>query len=130
MIIAVAGCKDESVYGEVQGVVTLDGKRLTDVEVVFLPDPEKGTSGQRSVALADAQGRYRIASDAGRGGAPVGFHRVCINDLLASPAQPEKQGKSRFPAEYSSARSTPLRDIEVKPGAQTIDLKVKRRLPQ
>ena len=129
-------------------MVTLDGKPLTDAEVVFLPDPEKGTKGRRSVALTDKDGRYRIASDEGRAGAPVGSHRVCINDLLAGPpgvalpvrpedntkkpagAQVEDGGprdpkRSRFPQAYCSANLTPFRDIEVKEGNQVINFDVK-----
>jgi hypothetical protein len=77
------GCQKEQPYGLVEGVVTLNGKPLTDVEVVFMPDPEKGTTGRRSASLVDKQGHYQIADDKGRPGAPVGIHRVCINDLLA-----------------------------------------------
>jgi hypothetical protein len=152
VLVPVAGCGGQRPYGEVQGTVTLDGQPLANVEVVFLPDPEKANTGKRSVALTDAQGRYRLSSDAGREGAPVGFHRVCINDLLAGPpgvatgpplveptarpagapgpaAQHQEERRSRFPPEYGSALSTPLRDIEIKPGSQRIDLDVHRQLP-
>jgi hypothetical protein len=146
------GCQREQPYGEVEGVITLDGKPLTKAEVVFLPDPEKGTKGRRSTALTDEQGRYRISSDKGRAGAPVGFHRVCINDLIgagigpAAPAIPEEgeekgpagpaglkapgpggqnMPKSRLPKAYTNAAETPFRDIEVKEGTQIIDLSLK-----
>src|SRR5262249_52672458 len=82
------GCQRELPYGVVEGEVTLDGKPLTDVEVVFLPDPDRGTQGRRSVALVDREGRYRLASDAGRAGAPVGFHRVCVIDMRSPPWAP------------------------------------------
>lgn len=78
------GCNRET-YGVVEGVVTLDGMPLSKTEVVFMPDPEKGMTGKRSVALTDEQGHYRITSDAGRAGAPVGFHRVCFNDMTVGP---------------------------------------------
>jgi len=80
--LAVMGCSQEHPYGEVEGVVTLDGKPLTNVEIVFMPDPEKGNRGRRSTAVPDKDGHFRIASDAGQTGAPVGFHRVIVNDLL------------------------------------------------
>ena len=154
VLVPFAGCVGKRPYGEVEGMVTLDGQPLANVEVVFLPDPEKGNTGKRSVALTDAQGRYRLSSDAGQEGARAGFHRVCINDLLAglpgvaSPqsltpshrrgpagdsdpgAQPQKESRARFPAEYSSALGTPFRDIEIKPGSQRIDLDVHRQLPR
>jgi hypothetical protein len=144
-----AGCQREHPYGEVEGVVTLDGKPLTHAEVVFMPDPEKGNSGRRSVALTDDHGHYRIASDVGRPGAPVGVHRVCVNDMLVgspgmpppvvlpddtakgpagskpAPAGPGNQKRSRFPPAYSSAIDTPFRDIEVKEGSQVINLELK-----
>jgi hypothetical protein len=144
-----SGCPREHPYGEVEGVVTLDGKPLAHAEVVFMPDPEKGNSGRRSVALTDDQGHYRIASDAGRSGAPVGAHRVCVNDMLAGspgvpppaglpdenakgpagtqpvPAGPGNQKCSRFPPAYSSAIDTPFRDIEVKEASQVINLELK-----
>lgn len=146
------GCEREIPYGSVEGVVTLDGKPLTDAEVVFMPDPAKGAKGRRSVALTDKNGRYRITSDAGKDGAPVGFHRVIINDMLLGapgslrpaehpegeqkgplgttappedPAAGSNKKKSRFPVAYSNANDTPFRDIEVKPGEQTIDLPLK-----
>jgi hypothetical protein len=77
------GCQKAQPYGLVEGVVTLDGVPLTGIEVVFMPDPEKGTKGRRSTSLVDKEGHYRIASDKGRSGAPVGIHRICIIDLLA-----------------------------------------------
>jgi hypothetical protein len=119
---------------------------------VFLPDPEKGARGRRSVALVEKNGHYQIASDAGRPGAPVGVHRVCVNDLLAgppgvAPVTPEEDAKgpagtkdeskeshnakrSRFPPAYGSAITTPLRDIEVKEGRQTINIDLKRQGPR
>jgi hypothetical protein len=153
VLVPLTGCRANHPYGEVEGMVTLEGQPLANVEVVFLPDPEKGNTGRRSVALTDAQGRYQLASDAGQEGAPVGFHRVCINDLLAGPpgvavpaplveqgakpagapnpaAQPPKESRSRFPPDYGSSVSTPFRAIQIKPGSQRIDLDVKRKLPR
>lgn len=149
-----SGCQRELPYGEVEGVVTFEGKPLTNVEVVFMPDPEKGGKGRRSTSLTDKEGRYRITSDAGKAGAPVGYHRVCIIDMLNPPwtpiaALPGEDGKApggakgpagmkvgppgkeepkraRFPAAYGSANSTPLRDVEVKEGTQKLDFDLKR----
>jgi hypothetical protein len=121
---------------------------------VFLPDPAKGTQGRRSVGLVDKEGRYRLASDAGRPGAPVGFHRVCIIDMLAPPWSPasapaaegtngakgpagttggaagqDSSKRSRYPSAYGSANSTPFVDIEVKEGDQVINLELNRERP-
>ena len=151
------GCQKEQPYGLAEGTVTLDGKPLADVEVVFMPDPEKGTNGHLSVAFVDKEGHYQIANDAGRPGAPVGFHRVCIKDMLerekAGPGSviilPEdtskgpagtkapdetnaraagpNKPKSRFPSAYGSAIDTPFRDIEVQEGTQVINLDLKSK---
>lgn len=154
-LFALAGCSGERPYGEVEGVVTLDGRPLANAEVSFLPDPEKGNGGPRSVALTDKDGRFRITSDAGRAGAPVGAHRVCVKDLLVGPPgvmqppeafNPDDPGKgpvgtrapaptapkkqSRFPGAYSNSSQTPLRDIEVREGKQTINVELKSALPR
>lgn len=86
-LLAAIGCNREIPYGSVEGVVTFEGKPVEDAEVIFMPDPGKGTSGPRSVALTDKNGHYRIASDLGRDGTPVGFHVVQINDIAAMGRQ-------------------------------------------
>jgi hypothetical protein len=66
----------------VEGTVTLDGAPLPDVEVVFVPDPARGNTGNNASAVTDAQGRYRLRSPKeGRDGAAVGAHRVVVTDL-------------------------------------------------
>ena len=155
--LPLAGCSKERPYGVVEGVVTLDGKPLTNVEVVFMPDPEKGNGGRRSTAVPDKDGHFRIASDMGQEGAPVGFHRVVVNDLLkpkkgnmpavkvaddekggeggpvgvkAPPkaaTDPNEKKKLRFSDDYSDAIKTPFKDIEVKEGSQVIDLALKSK---
>jgi hypothetical protein len=152
------GCQSEIPYGSVEGVVTVDGKPLPNAEVVFMPDPDKGTVGPRSVAITDRDGHYRIASDKGRDGTPVGFNSVVVNDLVAldlkykmmrglvpptgdddaprapihtgnpNEQKPKVEVKLRFPEAYTDAARTPFRDIEVKPGVQTIDLKLTTNL--
>ena len=103
------------------------------------------------MSLTDEQGHFRIASDAGRTGAPVGFHRVCILDMIerergpgpviAAPDEttkgplgakapsdaksPTPTKKGRFPRAYVTALETPFRDIEVKEGDQVINLDLK-----
>jgi hypothetical protein len=143
-LIFLAGCGQQP-SGEITGVVTLDGQPMPDIEVRFLPDPEKGTTGRHAAARTDVQGRYRLVVDkVGRDTVPVGFHRVCLYDLLADdpygsgatrvrePAgvplseQPLPQRhRSRIPLEYITADSTPLRNIEVKAGSQTINLEIR-----
>lgn len=75
--------------GPVEGVVTLDGKPLDTVEIVFLPDPVKGTKGARAACYTDAQGRFKLTSEKyGQEGALVGYHRVVIRDITSLPDPP------------------------------------------
>jgi hypothetical protein len=144
--LGLAGCGPPR--AEVEGVVTRDGKPLENVEVVFLPDPDLGSKGPRAAALTDKDGHYHLRSDKGQEGAVVGKYRVLLVDnatrrrfgapgvrppvgdggaaargVKAPPPQPEKK-ESRVPVRYGSARWTPLRGIEVKPGPNRHDFKV------
>jgi hypothetical protein len=75
-------------------------------------------------------------------GVVIGFHRVMITDLLmvadftsagdapragagAAPPQPPGSKKRRFPTVYGDPVETPLKNVEVKPGKQTLDFTVK-----
>src|SRR5438132_6987554 len=52
-LAAVSGCSRGPQFGEVSGTVTLNGRPLSDLEVVFLPDPGAGTSGPTSTAKSE-----------------------------------------------------------------------------
>jgi hypothetical protein len=139
VLVAGAGCGGPSV-ATVEGVVTLGGRPLADVEVQFIPDPAQGTTGPPASAYTDKDGRYRIEAT-GKAGVVVGKHRVCVNDAtLMMPgggagADPEGGApgagpkaaprRSRVPAAYSDATRTPFAAVEVKPGTQTLDLALK-----
>src|SRR5262249_54195948 len=78
---------EEASFGQVQGVVTLDGQPLGTVEVAFLPDPSLGTRGATANCYTDARGRYTLRTEReDRDGALVGHHRVVINDIAALPS--------------------------------------------
>src|SRR5215467_14613382 len=101
-------------FGQVQGIVTLDGQPLGTVEVAFLPDPTLGTRGATANCYTDDQGRYTLRTEKeDRDGALVGHHRVVINDIAAlpspgalpgtdarEPAGPPK--KNRVPPDFSN----------------------------
>jgi hypothetical protein len=149
-----AGCNNSTSnaqFVDVEGVVTLDGKPLPEVEVQFLPDPDKGNAGPSSSAYTDAKGHFKLhCEQAKRDGAVVGTHRVRVIDItsvttpanlpgmtppgpLAAPAgqlgtaKPAGQGEpakpSRVPAAYTNAADTPIRQV-LRPGKQTIDLQL------
>src|SRR5262245_30220981 len=115
LCVTVAGCGAGPPHGEVEGTVRRDGKPLANVLVVFVPDPDRATPGGRAAGQTDAQGRYRVRADAGRDGAPVGWHRVVAEDLaiLNAPRAPDgtvtRKPPVRFPPRYGDPLQTPLR---------------------
>ena len=136
----VLGCSRGPELANVEGVVTLDGQPLEKVEVIFLPDSEKGNTGPRASSYTDAQGHYKLHCDqANQDGAALGLNRIYIRDLTvpirlpgmkkapAELARPDAQSESgkgpRVPAVYTSAGQTPLH-LEVKPGSQTHNIEL------
>jgi hypothetical protein len=145
LLAGLVGCARGPEFGEVRGKVTLDGQPLPEVEVVFLPDPERGTLGPKSSCYTDDQGRYVAQTSKGRDGVAIGFCRVCIHDIRAllspfggdaikkagahgkepdKPSRPRPPPPSRVPAAYASVRDTPLKAVEVKPGKNELNFEL------
>jgi hypothetical protein len=120
----------------VEGIVTLDGKPLADVEVQFIPEPEQQQSATPASAYTDESGRYRIES-----GVCVGPNRVCVNDARlmmpgggidpddGTPGADRKSSprRSRVPEIYSDATRTPHRAINIQSGVQTLNFTLKSK---
>lgn len=124
-LLGACGCGPRTVYGEVEGVVTVNGKPLPKAEVRFMPEPGGG-SNTRAIGYTDANGRYTLALDDGKSGIAVGNYVVCLADPSAKRPQsgPAKGRLSapRFAAEFTDASRTPLRGFTVQTGRQTIDI--------
>jgi hypothetical protein len=135
------GCSGRQ-FAEVEGTVTLDGKPLEEVEVVFVPDSLKGNPGNNASAYTDAQGHYKLRSERDqRDGTVLGPHRVIVIDLPAQPdlrpggalqpgeaaqkPMPSKPKSRRFPVAYEDTQLTPFKEAEVKFGKQTLDFEIK-----
>jgi hypothetical protein len=132
-VVAMAGCKrSEYTFAEVQGHVTQNGQPKPNVVVCFWPDIEAGTKAPRATAVTDATGYYRLRCDEGTDGAVIGRYRVCLTTFTigkTSAASPNSKAvaaaTSPIPDRYGSFRDTPIRDIEIKPGAvQTFDFTI------
>jgi hypothetical protein len=135
-----AGCSGRE-FAEVEGTVTLDQKPLAEVQVVFVPDVVKGNKGNNASAFTDAQGHYRLRAERdGKDGTVLGPHRVYFVDLTAvpnltgvpaPPGQPARRSgpgiPTRFPRVYTDLLETPFKDVEIKPGKQTLDFDLKSR---
>lgn|GEM_PF-968907 len=135
-------------FAEVEGQITLEGKPLADVEVMFLPDPVKGNRANNSTAFTDEQGHYTLfAPRDQRSGTVLGPHRVAITDLTmvvdttgagdagkaakrspsSGPAMPGTKPR-RFPKEYGDPLETPFQDIDVVSGKQVCNFELKTAL--
>jgi len=139
LALVVVGCGSPE-RATVEGVVTLDGKPLADVEVQFIPEPEQGHGAVSASGYTDERGRYRIESG-GTGGVCVGLNRICVNDARlmmpgggtdpndGTPGAKAAAGplRSRIPEVYSDATRTPHRAVSIKSGVQTFDLALKNK---
>lgn len=136
----VCGCSGPSnTFAPVEGVVTRNGRPVPRVQVVFFADGD--SRGPRATGLTDDAGRFRLVTDDGKEGAPVGQHRVCVIDasklagrvgLLANrgadaankaPQSKPTDKAAAIPPQYARPADTPLR-AEVRPGAQTINFQI------
>ncbi len=134
-LLAVIGCSAPE-FASVDGVVTLDGSPLVDVEVQFIPEPGQVFEAPPASGYTNADGRYSIQSTH-TFGVLVGRHRVCINDAMVMSGKgpqvdlesgeatagtlPQMAPRVRVPLTYSDANRTPFKNLEIKQGAQTVD---------
>lgn len=129
LAVAASGCgKKPPEFGQVEGIVRVKGQPQGRLLIRFLPDPAKGNDSPiNSTGTSDAQGKFTLEHiyDGKTGpGAPVGWHRVVVEDRSRGPTpQGQTPPLPLVAIEYSSPGSTPLLK-EVKPGAQTIDLDI------
>ena len=142
VLIAACGCSGPTVtFAPVEGTVTRDGRPLARVQVIFLADGD--SHGPRATGITDDAGRFRLTTDDGKTGAPVGRHRVCVIDATTAAerlgriangiphGEPGKESRAKTPAgktsavppAYGRAEETPFR-AEVRPGAQIIDFRI------
>jgi hypothetical protein len=132
LVIAPLGCgSGRENLGLVSGTLSWNKKPVPGIQIVFVPDEDRGSKGKRSLGITDANGHFHLLCDNGQPGAVIGFHKVL---LMASgrmtdrgdPAQSAAAGSKTpvrpvIPPEYGNPAATPVKR-EVKPGSQTIDL--------
>src|SRR5262245_49553052 len=90
LIVATGGCRRGPTWdlAQVEGTVTKDGRPLSGVKVVFLPDTDAGATGPRSSGLTDADGHYHLRTDNGEDGVVPGKHRILILDSQFPKGEP------------------------------------------
>lgn len=128
----VTGCGGGPEFVAVTGVVTKDKQPLGNVRVEFWPE----TSGDKSTAVTDAEGRYSLKTEDGqKEGAVVGPHRVILKDLnmygekfLGRKAENVRDlsggKKPRFSPKLGEGSSTALKKTVTSGQPNTIDIEV------
>lgn len=124
---ATCGCSPSPEIVPVEGTVTVGGRPLEKIEVVFFAQGD--TRAPKIAGVTDESGRYRLVAPGGRDGTAVGQYKVCLYDERAkvrSPkpkAAPVPREPSRIPESYSRPDRTPLQ-AEVRPGTAAIDFPI------
>jgi hypothetical protein len=146
LVVPTLGCERQPEFAVVEGRITRNGRPVANIEVAFYAD--ENTRGPRTAGTTDAEGRYRLQTEAGQAGAVIGHYRVCLLDrdpalvlsankqvltqaqksklpseVAANLAVPAKPPASRVPDEYTRPWETPLR-AEVNSGTQTLDFRI------
>jgi hypothetical protein len=119
-----AGCGSEFPTARVSGRVTLNGKPVDQVEVMFSPIAAEGkiNSGVGSYGVTDADGRYTLLLIGTKDtkGAVIGKHKVRIDNHSppgdSSDDRPQKRPKPAvlIPAKYHALNS--ILEFEVTSG--------------
>ncbi len=110
LMATMIGCNRGVPTARVEGVVTLDGKPLQEIRVLFQPDNKGGEEGVTgSFGLTDAAGKFVLKlSDSQNEGAVVDFHAVTLSDKLSEDPKDSDAGgfgkttKSRIPMKYTN----------------------------
>lgn len=119
--LVAAGCGRASsvALAPCRGVVTLDGRPVKGLSIVFHP-AEPGPGGPAAVGELDAQGAFTLATSGGRRGAMVGVHRVFFRESADNPlpgvVEPAPAATA-LPRRYLSAETSEL-TATIEPGRQ------------
>ncbi|AMV32957.1 hypothetical protein VN12_12585 [Pirellula sp. SH-Sr6A] len=131
-----SGCtsSDQPELGQVTGTITLDGKPLTGVAVVFQPE-----NGRPARGMTNAEGKYELVYIRQTKGSKVGPNRVEIapSEEGEESEEPEvgdgeaqtaskksKSGKPVVPARYNTKSEL---KVEVVSGKNTFDFQLESK---
>lgn len=109
-----------------EGVVSLDGHKLSRVMIQFLPAKEG--EGRPAVGVSDDEGAFELGTTGPGDGALPGEYRVVVIDdpqgKKGNPPGKPETAKPRVPAMYADPKTTPLR-LKVGPEATRLELKLR-----
>jgi hypothetical protein len=116
--LAILGCSSsEFETAKVAGIVTLDGKPLSQGSVIF--HPQQGWPGRGEL---DSEGRFVLSTYGDKDGAIVGRHSVTVisqtgeNDSEHFERPPTRPIRSLIPPRYADKTTSGL-EIDVKSGS-------------
>lgn len=114
VLVLLAGCQENGLErAPVAGLVTLDGKPLTQGVIFFIP--QKGRAAQGKLG---PDGSFTLSTYGKSDGATLGKHQVSIIACDEEPAfESEVEPKWLIPRRYGSGATSGL-EFEVKPGAE------------
>lgn len=107
-IVGCSGSTDQPDLAQVSGVVTLDGKPVSGVNILFQPE-----AGRAAVGMTDEDGRYKLEYLYGVSGCKMGTNTVGFD------WPPDSLGMVAIPASYTGTNAF---KFDVKPGSNTFDL--------
>ncbi len=110
ILAALGGCGDSGPdVLPVTGSVSLEGKPLEGATVTFSTKEGKLAAGELAFGTTDAQGRFRLRSQAGPtetlDGAVAGEHRVTISKLIPPQGMTEEVYQQKVEAEKQAGES-------------------------
>ncbi|MEX0703858.1 MAG: carboxypeptidase-like regulatory domain-containing protein [Planctomycetales bacterium] len=115
LLSAANGCDRSATT--VAGFVTLDGRPLAGVNVVFEPiEPIAGAAG-----VTDGAGRYELLRGNKQHGPPAGRYRVFLSTAEHDPGEGVSPQVERVPAKYHSVIQF---HVELEPGFNRVDFQL------
>ena len=123
---------EQSSLTPVRGVVTLDGKPATGLQVIFteivakpVPDPKnpgKFLAGYRGNARIEADGSYTVYANRGARGVKPGRYAVTFAPATSLVIDPKKAtAENPVPEQYRTLSKTPFKVDVLKGEAQNFD---------
>jgi hypothetical protein len=116
VLSACAGCNGGTDTQPVEGKVTLDGRPLEQVHLIFYPVEANPAKPTRFIGLTDAQGHFAMRGDEGKfDGMPAGKYRVTLTTAVAAAGADETTPlpPERVPAKHRN------QEFEVPAGGTT-----------
>jgi len=111
LLAGFSGCRNRSLPAvvPVTGTVSFQGRPLAGAAVIFFANEGKLAAGELAFDTTDAEGRFRLRSQAGPtetlNGAVAGEHRVTISKLIPPQGMTEEVYQQKVEADKEAGES-------------------------